>query len=551
MKFSAWLTPMRAPQSRPRVSAIGPKWSVIGCDACAHMARCFRMVVAEMSMTVWAGTGPSNVSQGRYVRITTLGHPRCGLGRPHITAGNPAFLLVIRGGAATLGGVMATKPSSPLARARQAAGYTQERFAEELGVDRSTVGRWERGVQAPLPWQRPDIATALKITLGQLDGLLPVEVAADLRATCSSSRLGYRSSGATRYPVASISQVDDVLTHLPEPEGGSARQTSPAIVELCGVLTDYGFGPGRFCSVQHDEVPSLGDLERDLRVTFNAYQQSRFTSAASGASALVADAQLATREYQGSDRTKSFGLLALSYQAAASVLTKVGESNLALVAAERGLNAARAASSPTVQGSLIRSVAFALLSTGRLEPAMRLIESGADYIRADVVGDDAGLSVYGMLFLAGAMAAARFGDNRRTADYLQEANDAAERLGKDANHLWTAFGPTNVAIHRINTAVELGDMQTALDCGLSLNTDSVPAERRVRYLLDVARVYSVTGNPDDALGTLLIAERIAPEQVRQHHLTKKVVLTLVRNAAGKPTAALDKLTKRVNVHGSI
>jgi transcriptional regulator with XRE-family HTH domain/tetratricopeptide (TPR) repeat protein len=83
------------------------------------------------------------------------------------------LLLVIRGGAATLGGVMATKPSSPLAHARQAAGYTQERFAEELGVDRSTVGRWERGVQAPLPWQRPDIATALKITLDQLDSLLP------------------------------------------------------------------------------------------------------------------------------------------------------------------------------------------------------------------------------------------------------------------------------------------------------------------------------------------------------------------------------------------
>src|SRR6266487_2882576 len=55
---------------------------------------------------------------------------------------------------------MAGQPSSPLADIRMAAGYTQEGFAEKLGVDRSTVGRWERGVQYPQPWQRPDLAAA-------------------------------------------------------------------------------------------------------------------------------------------------------------------------------------------------------------------------------------------------------------------------------------------------------------------------------------------------------------------------------------------------------
>ena len=47
---------------------------------------------------------------------------------------------------------MATQPSSQLADCRHAAGYTQETFAETLGVDRTTVGRWERGkVNLPRP----------------------------------------------------------------------------------------------------------------------------------------------------------------------------------------------------------------------------------------------------------------------------------------------------------------------------------------------------------------------------------------------------------------
>jgi DNA-binding XRE family transcriptional regulator len=33
----------------------------------------------------------------------------------------------------------------PVANCRHAAGYTQETFAETLGVDRTTVGRRERG----------------------------------------------------------------------------------------------------------------------------------------------------------------------------------------------------------------------------------------------------------------------------------------------------------------------------------------------------------------------------------------------------------------------
>ena len=178
---------------------------------------------------------------------------------------------------------------------------------------------------------------------------------------------------------------------------------------------------------------------------------------------------------------------------------------------------------------------------------MDLVEEGAGYLRDETADDDTALSVYGTLLLVGSMAAARFGDGSRTADYLEEADSAAQRLGKDSNHLWTAFGPTNVAIHRVNTAMELGNVQTALDSGLSLNTDRVPAERQARYLLDIARAYSLTGNRDEALRTTLTAERIAPEQVRQHYLSRNIVTALIRNTSRKPTIELERLAERVKV----
>lgn len=62
-----------------------------------------------------------------------------------------------------------------LARARRAVGLTQEEFAERVGVDRSTVVRWERSVTAPLPYMRPKIASILHLKLREFEDLLSNE----------------------------------------------------------------------------------------------------------------------------------------------------------------------------------------------------------------------------------------------------------------------------------------------------------------------------------------------------------------------------------------
>jgi transcriptional regulator with XRE-family HTH domain len=59
-----------------------------------------------------------------------------------------------------------------LAQRRRAVGHSQEQLAEILGIERSTVGRWERAETDPLPYLRPRLARALKISLDELTELL-------------------------------------------------------------------------------------------------------------------------------------------------------------------------------------------------------------------------------------------------------------------------------------------------------------------------------------------------------------------------------------------
>lgn len=59
------------------------------------------------------------------------------------------------------------------AERRKTVGYSQEKLAQALGVELSTVGRWERGETEPQPWHRPRLARALGVTVEELCDLLP------------------------------------------------------------------------------------------------------------------------------------------------------------------------------------------------------------------------------------------------------------------------------------------------------------------------------------------------------------------------------------------
>ena len=327
----------------------------------------------------------------------------------------------------------------------------------------------------------------------------------------------------------------------------SGVRTVPA---LRAVLMDYGQMAPALAVATEAAAPDLDTLQRAVaEVWLDAYQASRYAYVAGRTPIVLADTLRASRAAGAYDRNRANALLALAYQAAVSVLTKLGETDLAWIAAERGLNAAQQTDNPIVIGSLFRSVAHALHSTGRFQGSVQLVQAAANALEPQVGSraDDALLSVYGTLFLTGAVAAARADDRASATSFLNEAADCAGRLGRDANSMWTAFGPTNVAIHRMTAAMELGDVQVAVDLAPRIDASALPTERRARHAIETARAYTARNRRDDALRVILDAEQLAPEQIRHHAISRQLVLSWIRNNPGPRSVPLEQLAGRLHL----
>ena len=93
-----------------------------------------------------------------------------------------------------------------LAARRKAVGFSQEKLAECLQVDRSTVARWESGEVVPQPWKRDEIAKALRVSVEQLDEFLTEEspVVAGFEGKGGHSQIsdGKRLCGACGLPLS-------------------------------------------------------------------------------------------------------------------------------------------------------------------------------------------------------------------------------------------------------------------------------------------------------------------------------------------------------------
>ncbi|MFR9780287.1 helix-turn-helix transcriptional regulator [Micromonospora sp. MS34] len=404
-----------------------------------------------------------------------------------------------------------------LCQRRKALGYSQERLAELLGVERSTVVRWENAETDPQPWHRTRIASALGVTLEQFDDMLvDVSVAAH-RGQAMGDDARSPASGATR----------------PELLNG-----------LHALLTNY-------LSAPDGPTPSLVDVRRAVGRVHNLYQRASYTSAARLLADVLNQATALTRDATGLHRSSAFRLLAAAYIAASKLAAKVGDGDSALLSADRASTAARLADDQALSAVAAYQAACGLMRMpGRLAEAEQIVLTGINHL-PDGDGDSDLLSARGALFLLAAVMAAKQGNPKDAGRLLAQAGELATVLGSDRNRLWTGFGPTNVVIHAVSAAVRAGNANQALEIGARLDTSRMPAVligRRAQVHVDLAAAALMSsGARSVSVLHLLEAERVAAEVVHANVQARALLLDLLAKERRAATPGLRPLAERAGL----
>jgi hypothetical protein len=240
-------------------------------------------------------------------------------------------------------------------------------------------------------------------------------------------------------------------------------------------------------------------------------------------------------------------LAAELYNTAVHVCIKLKATGLDWLAADRALAAARLSDDAAVNANVTRNVVSLLRGAGRYDTAQQLALQAADRLplTGSVITAEH-LSLYGMLLCNAGYAAAQAGDRSRCAELLDEADAAAARLGGDRNEHWTAFGPTEVLLHRISAAWRLGDAGTAISYARKIRTGTIRLpERQARYWVDVARAFDQWGKPTDCYKALRIAETAAPEEVRSQPKVRGLAHKLLAAPTSPALSGLREFASRL------
>lgn len=281
------------------------------------------------------------------------------------------------------------------------------------------------------------------------------------------------------------------------------------------------------------------------------YQGAEYRRLAHDLPALLEDADSVWRPGRGGATVEATLNYVAIFVVAAKLLTKLGASDLAMVAADRAATGAMCAESSAARGLAGYQIACAMLAANRPDDAEHLAVGLAEELTATARSDDPSLvSVAGALWLIAGVIAARKAERFEAKSRLDEAARLAGLLGEDRNDLWTAFGPTNVAIHRVSVAAELGDPGGALDAAADVHPDRLSdalASRRAQMHLDLAWAQSQRKRDAEAVLHLMEAEQVAPEAVYYNLLVREMVREMLTRGTRSQTSALDRLAVRAGV----
>jgi len=186
----------------------------------------------------------------------------------------------------------------------------------------------------------------------------------------------------------------------------------------------------------------------------------------------------------------------------------------------------------------------AFIRLGRLAQAEHVTASALDVLQrvASPAEPSEMLSLYGAMHLVQAVISGQESDRSRA--HLAEAKRIGEQLGSDRNDFETEFGPTNVQLHAVAVAIDLGDAGEALDVARGIDASGLSPERQAQLLVDVARAQGQRRHTGEATKALLDAECLAAEHVWSHHLTHSTIRDLIGQLGRRAPTDLVELARR-------
>jgi transcriptional regulator with XRE-family HTH domain len=301
------------------------------------------------------------------------------------------------------------------------------------------------------------------------------------------------------------------------------------------------------------QAPALEEMRKAVSHAWLTFQHAKYGVLARALPRLLRDGQAADAAHAPTDGAQEAAhLLGQVYQISSSVLRKLGEHELAWLAADRSIAVSQRAGDQLLAGLASHRIGNALLALGRARPALEVNVNVANRLAPGgaAPATPERLSVYGMLLLSAAMAAARIGDGATVRDLVTGADEAARALGGDSNHYWTCFGPTNVQLHRAAAAVELGEAAVAVETHENLDAEGFAAllpERRAQHFIDIARGYAQLGNAAKASEMLLEGDRLAPSEIRCRPIAHEVLFDVLRRTRGTPPTPVAELAEHMGV----
>lgn len=328
-------------------------------------------------------------------------------------------------------------------------------------------------------------------------------------------------------------------------EDGRAYEPSAAIERAMMSYGETAAAIGGRSGAERDTA----HLRAMARAAYRDYQATRYENTGRMLPALIRDVE-ALSHAAGGDRPDACGVRALVYDTTAALLHRVGQPALAWAAADRAISAAEQSGKPVLTAAAAWRLAH-VINGGKhpqqaLELAMATAAALERVMRAP--GPDV-LSIYGALHLAAASAAAAVYDRALTGSLLTKAREIADQAG-DGNHMGTAFGHANVAMHAISAALQLGEAKMAVETGESLDPGTLPASctgRRTQLHLDLACAYAMRKQDAAAVNLLIVAERLSTQLIHYDARTHEVLTALLRREHQPSTPQLRPLARRVGV----